>query len=55
MKNQNKDTPAIKNLNPEEIKLLQITREVEYGEILIVIKKGVPKFANYIKRDVKLD
>lgn len=43
------------NLKPEERHLIELIREVGYGEVIITVKRGVPMFASKIREDVKLD
>ena len=43
-------------LSPQERKLLDIIRELDYGEIeKIIVKRGEPVFVRVVTKDIKLD
>ena len=43
-------------LSPQERKLLDIIRELDYGEIeKIIVKRGEPVFVKLATKDIKLD
>jgi len=38
----------------EELDLINLLRETNYGEVIIIVKNGVPVMAKTVQKDVKL-
>jgi len=42
-------------ITPQEKKLILLCREIEYGEVSIVVKKAQPVMAQEVRKNIKLD
>ncbi len=47
--------PSTMELSPQERRLIQLLRTIDYGEVRIIMKDGKPIRAEEIQRSIKLD
>ena len=50
----NDENAAMASLTEQEQKILQIMRTLDYGEVRIVVKAGIPVHVEEIKKSIKL-
>ncbi len=46
--------PNTTQLSDAELKLIELIRELKWGEVTVIMKNGVPVMAQKVRMDVKL-